>query len=147
MTNKQLAIVKHSWNAMEVTGNQTIPVLFFQRISSIAHEVREANLFSTPEESNEVLDRLEFLIGMPGQPIQGMNAARDRQYDHAADLNRNQYAIVGNALLWILAQGLGQGWNEEVEEAWIAYYAAVARDIIRGAAVYATTGYESRLQH
>jgi len=140
MTNKQLALVRHSWNAMEVTGSPTIPLLFFQRISSIAREVREVDLFSTPEESNEVLDRLQFLIGMPGQPIEGMSAARGRQCDHAVNLNRNQYAIVGNALLWILAQGLGQGWNEEVEEAWIAYYAAVAGDIISGTAVYAIAG-------
>ena len=48
---------------------------------------------------------------------------------------RNEhYATVGAALLWTLGQGLGKGFTEEVEEAWIAVYTLMSSVMIEATA-------------
>ena len=53
---------------------------------------------------------------------------------HAGYGVRNaDYAKVADALLWTLANGLGDAFTPEVEAAWSAAYAAVADSMIEGA--------------
>jgi hemoglobin-like flavoprotein len=124
--------VGQSWVSMEAAGSKVISLLFFQRLSSIAREVRERNMFLTAGESNELLERLQFLIGTYNGYTEKLSI-REQRFGRSGMLKRNQYAIVGNALLQTLAETLGDGWNEEVEEAWTAYYGVVAEEIINGA--------------
>ncbi len=50
---------------------------------------------------------------------------------HASyNVKPSQYALVGEALLWTLEKGLGNGWNEEVKEAWTTCYNALAEIMI-----------------
>jgi hemoglobin-like flavoprotein len=46
------------------------------------------------------------------------------------------YDTVGEALIWTLQQGLGEGFTPEVQEAWIAVY-GVLSDTMKGAAAEA----------
>ena len=43
------------------------------------------------------------------------------------------YATVGEALLWTLQQGLGDGFTEEVEQAWIKAYGLISKTMINSA--------------
>jgi nitric oxide dioxygenase len=44
------------------------------------------------------------------------------------------YAVVGEALLWTLEQGLGEGFNPEVRSAWANVYDVLAATMQAGAA-------------
>lgn len=44
------------------------------------------------------------------------------------------YEVVGEALLWTLRQGLGEGFTPEVEAAWVEIYGLVASVMKQGAA-------------
>lgn len=45
----------------------------------------------------------------------------------------DQYATVGASLIATLQQGLGSEFTDEVKEAWLACYAAVSSEMLRGA--------------
>ena len=40
------------------------------------------------------------------------------------------YRLAGNALLWTLKRGLGNDWNDDLEEAWMAAYTTLAEAMI-----------------
>lgn len=62
--------------------------------------------------------------------------------DHIRDLairhvgygvKAEHYRLIGDALLWMLEQGLGKDWNAEVKEAWKRCYAVLSNTMIDAA--------------
>ncbi len=41
------------------------------------------------------------------------------------------YDMVGAALLWTLERGLGNDWNEDTAEAWVACYGIIAGQMVQ----------------
>ena len=48
-------------------------------------------------------------------------------------VKEEHYTVVGNALLWTLEKGLGEYWNEELEQAWTDCYSTLATAMINAA--------------
>jgi len=46
--------------------------------------------------------------------------------------------MIGDALLWTLAHGLGKDWNREVEEAWANCFSTISANMI------SASGYEEK---
>lgn len=73
----------------------------------------------------ESLDRLEDLLPL----------LRQLGQRHAAYGVRDEhYAVVGEALLWVLERQLGEAYTPEVGEAWAATYALITTAMMQGAA-------------
>ncbi|NVK25199.1 MAG: hemin receptor, partial [Gammaproteobacteria bacterium] len=45
-------------------------------------------------------------------------------------VKESHFPIVADALLWTLEQGLGDDWNEDVKDAWVAAYTLLAKTMI-----------------
>ena len=41
------------------------------------------------------------------------------------------YTVVGQCLLWTLEKGLGDKWNDETREAWVAVYGVLSDAMIK----------------
>ena len=72
----------------------------------------------------DALDNLEGLLG----PLKALGA-RHKIYGVSA----NDYDKVADAFLWTMNQGLGDAFTDDVKDAWVAVYSAVARVMIQGA--------------
>ena len=48
-------------------------------------------------------------------------------------VKQEHYKAVGTALLWMLEQGLGKDWNDEVKEAWNQCYQELSQTMIDAA--------------
>jgi hemoglobin-like flavoprotein len=75
------------------------------------------------------LDRLEELT----EEIKQL-AIRHVQYG----VKEQHYKAVGSALLWTLRQGLGNDWNEKVNEAWTTCFQILSEIMINA------SGYKNR---
>jgi hemoglobin-like flavoprotein len=77
---------------------------------------------------------LFFAVAGLNKPEQILPAVRQLGARHAGyGVQTHHYQTVGAALLWALAQGLGEGFTPEVEEAWTAAYTLLAQTMQDGA--------------
>ena len=83
--------------------------------------------------------RLMAMIGagvrLLGQPRALVPVLEDLGARHAGyGVREEHYALVGEALIDTLAEGLGSAFTPEVRAAWVAFYDLVARSMQAGAA-------------
>lgn len=133
MSPQQIQLVRTTWQ-------QVLPIraaaadLFYGRLFELAPEVRPmfkrdihaqgAMLMATLAGVVDNLDHLAAVL-----PTAEALARRHVAYGVRAE----HYAVVGNALLWTLQQGLGKAFTPSVQEAWAAAYDALASAMTRAA--------------
>jgi nitric oxide dioxygenase len=141
MTFEQVRLVRTTYQSIADMSPVAIGRLFYTHLFEIAPEVQP--LFSRTsmnEQSVKLmtmltyvvsrLDRLDSLIG----DLSAL-ARRHERYGVAAA----HYALVGQALLYTLSQGLGTAWTPEVKAAWTACYTLLADTMIAATAPAYTT--------
>ena len=132
MTPDQAQIVKLSFAQGWKQGQ--VGVMFYERLFTIAPEVKPLFKGDIAEQRRELMDTLALAVGMlRDMPtllmmLQGL-ARRHVGYG----VKDEHYDKVGEALLWTLEKGLGDAFTPQVRDAWAALYTAVAK-IIRDAA-------------
>lgn len=132
MTPEQIALVQGSFRQVTPIAAQ-IADLFYGRLFELAPEVR-------PLFSDDLAEQKKKLMQMLGLAVTGLNSPetllpavvglgeRHSGYEVAPE----HYAIVGEALIWALEQGLGDDFSPDVESAWAAAYGTLA-DVMIGA--------------
>ena len=108
--------------------------MFYDRLFSIAPEVKPLFRGDIAEQSRKLMDTLALAVGMlrdmPTLVITLEGLARRHVGYGVKD---EHYDKVGEALLWTLEKGLGDAFTAQVRDAWTALYVAVAK-IMRDAA-------------
>jgi hemoglobin-like flavoprotein len=108
--------------------------MFYDRLFSIAPEVKPLFRGDIAEQSRKLMDTLALAVGMlrdmPTLVITLEGLARRHVGYGVKD---EHYDKVGEALLWTLEKGLGDAFTAQVRDAWAALYVAVAK-IMRDAA-------------
>ena len=130
MTEKQIQLVKESWNHVspisEIAGD-----LFYNRLFEVAPSVRSMFKGDLRQQARKLmgmlsmivskLDKLETLI----DEIKMLAQRHDKYGAQPA-----HYQVVGECLIWTLSTGLGDKWNKETEESWIAAYTILSGAMI-----------------
>lgn len=127
LTNTQKQLVQDSFAKVVPIADQAAD-LFYNRLFEIAPETKPlfANtnirqqgikLMQTLKAAVGALDDLDSLI-----PVVYNLGKRHINYG----VQKAHYAIVGEALIWTLAQGLGDDFTPEVQEAWAEVYGIIA---------------------
>ena len=135
MTQQQIRLVQETFAQVRPMADLAA-TLFYERLFDIAPQVKP--MFRTTEMAEQGrklmtmiatvvagLSRLDALI-----PVIEQMGQRHAGYGVKDD----HYDIVGEALLWTLARGLGDAFTAEVEEAWTSAYTVLASTMKRGAA-------------
>lgn len=133
MTPEQIALVQSSFAKVEPIA-QTAADLFYSRLFEVEPGYR--TLF--PDDISEQKQKLMTMLAVAVNGLDRIEAiapaVRKLGERHAGyGVTPDQYPAVGSALLWTLAQGLGEDFTPEVETAWIAAYSLLADTMVAGA--------------
>ncbi|WP_128544820.1 globin domain-containing protein [Larkinella soli] len=123
MTDQHIQTVRKSWRLLREVDPHLLGEVFYKRLFLKYPATRSLFKGSMTEQYEKFVVMLSFIV------------ARIDRFDliraEVADLARRHegygvkpahYALVGDALLWTLEQGLGHDWNEDVRRAWQACY-------------------------
>jgi len=131
MTSRQIQLVKESW-AKVVPIADTAGQLFYSRLFEVAPGVR--HLFKT--EPKDQAKKLVMMLSMIVSKLDALDTIIDqikglaKRHDKYG-AKEAHYAVVGECLIWTLQQGLGEEWNKETEDAWIAAFTILSGAMIQ----------------
>lgn len=134
MTPEQISLVQTSWAKVAPIADQAADI-FYDRLFEVAPGVR-------PLFADDMAKQKRALMGMLSTAVNGLNkldailpavqALGERHVGYGA--TDEHYEVVAAALLFTLRKGLGDGFSEEVEEAWIRAYTILAGVMTEAAA-------------
>ena len=122
MTEDQVKLVQDSFAQVVPIADQAA-VLFYDRLFVIAPEV-EPLFMNDMAALATVVDGLDNIDEIAGT-VQELGV-RHVTYGAKAE----HFEAVGAALLWTLEQGLGEQWNNNLEEAWTTAYTVLSSNMI-----------------
>ena len=133
MTPDQITLVQTSF-ARVLPIADTAATLFYHRLFELAPEVR-------PLFSEDMREQRRNLMQMLNVTVNGLNnldrlvpmveALGQRHVNYG--VQEAHYQVVGAALLWTLAQGLGEHFTPDVADAWTSAYTLLAGTMQAGA--------------
>jgi nitric oxide dioxygenase len=134
MTPEQIRLVQQSFCQVEAI-QEVAAKLFYARLWEI--DASTAPLFAKSDmalQGHKLMAALALVVNGLSRPASVIPAAQDMARRHIGyGVTRDQYASVGDALLWTLGQGLGPAYTAEVEAAWIAAYELLSGVMIEAA--------------
>ncbi len=131
MTNQQLVLVKQSWSLLRDVDPTLLGDVFYGRLFLTYPMLR--SMFSTSMESQyrKFVDMLGMIVARLDRPDAIVQEISQLAQSHAGyGVKPEHYVAVREALMWTLKQGLGNDWNETVQQAWIACYDFLTRSML-----------------
>jgi hemoglobin-like flavoprotein len=126
MTERQIELVQGTWE--HVTSNVVVTgELFYGRLFEINPQLRVIFSGDIKDQSRKLVSIISFAVRKLKNlheitlDIQGLG-----ERHHHYGVQTEHYAMVADSLLWTLEKVLGDRWNEEVKDAWIALYTTLA---------------------
>lgn len=133
MTPEQVTLVKDSWAQVAPISEQAAE-LFYGKLFELNPGYRALfkgdmksqgkMLMSVLNTAVTSLDKLDTIVPV----VQDLGR---RHVDYG--VKDEDYAVVGEALLWTLGQGLGDGFTDDVQEAWTLTYPTLSGVMIEAA--------------
>lgn len=131
MTSTQIELVQQSWEAVKPIAKEAGAV-FYGKLFNAAPQVRPLFKEDISEQAAKLVRMLSFVVSMLKRlgdiesDIEKLAASHN-----AYGAKPEHYAVVGQCLIETLSEGLGERWNAELEEAWLAVYAALQNAMIK----------------
>jgi nitric oxide dioxygenase len=126
MTPEQVTLVQDSF-AKVAPISETAARLFYGRLFEIAPDVRRMFPDDMTEQRKKLMGTLAVVVGSLHKLDAVLPAASSLAKKHVNyGVTAAQYPVVGSALLWTLEQGLGDGWNADLAQAWTAAYGTLS---------------------
>ena len=134
MSPEQVHLIRKSF--AELSRHEHIAALvFYRRLFEIDPNLQRLFKGDIEEQSKKLLEMLGVLIAMLERPLGLELELKAMGLRHAGyGVKDEHYAMVGRALLDMLAETLDRGFTPEVREAWTALYGAVETVMKLGAA-------------
>jgi len=134
LTEKQKQLVKESWSKV-VPIKEKAAKMFYDHLFEIAPSTKElfknTNMKKQGKMLMDILDKAATSVD-DLTPLIGAIQDLGKRHVEYGTLEAH-YPVVGECLLWVLEQGLGKSWNDEVKEAWTVTYGIVAKVMIDAA--------------
>jgi hemoglobin-like flavoprotein len=131
MTTTQIILVKQTWKMLRGIDPALVGGTFYSKLFTDTASLRKMFPADMNEQYRKLMDMLSIVVAR----LDNLDELTD---DIAAMAQRHvqygvrpaHYKLVGKALLWTLAQGLGNDWTEEVKEAWTTCYTILSDTMI-----------------
>ena len=126
MITDQVTLVKSSFASI-VPAADAVATQFYARLFALDPALRVLFESDMREQRHKLMRMLAAIVDELDQPaliVAEVVALGQRHVSYG--VLAEHYAVVEQALLWALAQQLGEGWTEEVAAAWRAAYTLVA---------------------
>lgn len=122
LTPQQRALVKHTFTHI-APNHDIVARLFYDKLFEIAPELRPMFTHSMDMQRAKVMQMLAALVAAMDDPSHFSRMARElgkRHVDYG--VTRDQYALVGQALMWALEEACPDVMTPTALEAWTAAY-------------------------
>ena len=122
MTPEQVKVVQQTFTQVVPIANKAAEI-FYDRLFEVAPAVKPLFHGDMAEQRRKVIATLAVVVkGLGDLPsvLPAASALAKRHVGYGA--RPEHYPVVGEALLWTLARGLGPQWTPEVAGAWTAAY-------------------------
>jgi hemoglobin-like flavoprotein len=108
--------------------------LFYDRLFQLDPNLRPMFKSDLGEQKHNLMTTLTFAVAGLNKPERVISTVQRLGARHTGyGVQPQHYQTVGAAILWTLAQGLGDAFTPEVEEAWTAVYTLLAETMQEGA--------------
>ena len=126
MPTDQVTLVKTSFAAIQPVAD-VVASQFYARLFALDPALRALFKSDMREQRQKLMQMLEAVVDALDRPALIVAEAVALGQRHASyGVVAEHYPLVEEALLWALAQELGEGWTAEVEAAWRAAYTLLA---------------------
>jgi len=126
MTNKQIELVQSSFAAVAPMA-ETAAQIFYNRLFELDPSLRRLFKGDIEEQGGKLMQMLAVAVKGLDHPASLLPALRALGSRHEQyGVRAQDYATVGEALIWTLGRGLSTAFTPEVKEAWVAVYTLVA---------------------
>jgi len=118
-TPRQITVVQESFAAVAPIAADAAD-LFYQRLFTLDPSLRPLFPDDLEEQKRKLMQMLGLAVKGLNQPERLVPVLEDLGRRHGTyGVKDEHYDVVGEALLWTLAKGLGDAFTPEVEEAWL----------------------------
>ena len=122
MNSKQIELVQKSFEQVKPIADVAAE-LFYGRLFELDPSLRPYFKADLGEQKKKLMSALAFVVAGLNRPDSILPTVRTLGQRHAGyGVQQQHYTTVGAALLWTLAQGLGDQFTAEVQSAWGAAY-------------------------
>jgi hemoglobin-like flavoprotein len=133
MTLQQVHLIRKTF-AQLARHNHVSALVFYRRLFEISPELRPMFKGDIEEQSKKLIEMLGILIAMLERPHGLELELKEMGARHLGyGVKDEHYAVVGSALLSMLAEVLNDQFTPEVRVAWTALYGAVEATMKAGA--------------
>jgi len=134
MTGQEIIVVKKSWGIFRNIDPVLIGDVFYSRVFYKAPALKKMFPASMDGQYKKMIDMLSVMVARLERVEELSTDISELARRHVAyGVKAWHYAIVGDALLWTLEQGLGRDWTAEVKDAWASCYQMLAGAMIAAA--------------
>ena len=132
MTTNQIELVRSSWTKVAAIDPEVVGELFYNRLFTIAPEVKPLFHGPMPGQYRKLLSMLNYVISKLNKLDEILDEVAALAKRHVMyGVKPEYFTPVGAALLWTLEQGLGDDWTGETKEAWIECYTILSTAMIQ----------------
>lgn len=133
MTPDQIKLVQSSWTQVAPIA-ETAANLFYTRLFELDPSVRPLFSGDIRTQGKKLMEIIGISVSSLNRLDEILPLVRDLGRRHASyGVEAWHYDVVAEALLWTLAQGLGNTFTDEVRASWAATYQALAGVMIDAA--------------
>lgn len=126
MNEVQIQLVQESFALVKPIASMAAD-LFYGRLFELDPALRPLFKGDLQEQKTKLMATLAFAVAGLDRPETILPTVQALGRRHVGyGVRPDHYDTVGAALLWTLAQGLGDRFTPEVEEAWVAAYTLLA---------------------
>ena len=134
MTKTEINLIQNSWKTLREIDPRIIGDVFYSKLFLDAPQLKQ--LFHSPadEQSKKLINMLNVVIARLENLDDLKNDIKQLGARHQSyGVKSAHYDLVGNALIWTLQTALGGDWNDDLSNAWITCYTALATAMMQGA--------------
>jgi hemoglobin-like flavoprotein len=133
MTPEQVKVVQQTFTQVVPIADKAAEI-FYDRLFAVAPAVKPLFHGDMAEQRRKLIATLAVVVNGLGDLPSVLPAASALAKRHVGYGARPEhYPVVGEALLWTLARGLGPQWTPEVAGAWTAAYTTLSGFMIEEA--------------
>lgn len=134
MTADQIHLLRRSFGKIE-RQSQVAALIFYRRLFELDPGLRPLFKSDIEAQAAKLMDMLGLVLSLTGSPGALETELIESGARHAGYGARNEhYATVGQAMLSMLEESLGDEFTPATREAWLEFYTFAAETMKRGAA-------------
>jgi hemoglobin-like flavoprotein len=136
MTPAQVALVRDSFEQLARNAGET-GELFYKRLFILKPQLRHLFNNDIQEQSSKLMEMFGVVVKGLGSPSTLVPALRESGERHKKyGVEKQDYAVVAEALLWTIQEVMGPALNSELHDSWASAFGLIA-SAMQGKAVTA----------